>query len=143
MAESISPGHGLHLVDIELAGSPRRTVVRVFIDKPGGVTLQDCERFSRALSAALDVEDVIRTAYVLEVSSPGLDRPLRRLQDFMLNIGKLARVSIREKIDEQSFFIGRITEVDGNTIRLILEDSKEVLIPFEQISKARLEIEIR
>ncbi len=143
LAESISGGYGVNIVDIELAGSARRTVVRVFIDKEGGVTLEDCATFSRALSASLDVEDFIKSAYVLEVSSPGLDRPLRTIGDFALNVGKLARVITREKIADQNFFSGRITGVDGSNITLMLEHSREVIIPFDQISKARLEIEIK
>ena len=143
LAESISGGYGVNVVDIELAGSARRTIVRVFIDKEGGVTLEDCATFSRALSASLDVEDFIKSAYVLEVSSPGLDRPLRTIRDFDMNIGKLARVITREKITDQNFFSGRIAGVDDSNIRLILDHSREVIIPFDQISKARLEIEIK
>jgi ribosome maturation factor RimP len=143
MAESISGGYGVKVVDVELAGSARRTVVRVFIDKEGGVTLEDCATFSRALSASLDVEDFIKSAYVLEVSSPGLDRPLKTIADFAMSAGKLARVITGEKIEGQNFFSGRITEVDGSNIRLILEHNREVIIPFDQISKARLEIEIK
>jgi ribosome maturation factor RimP len=143
LADSISAGYGVNVVDTELAGSARRTVVRVFIDKEGGVTLEDCTNFSRALSAALDVEDFIKSAYVLEVSSPGLDRPLRTIKDYMANVGKLARVITSEKVAGQNFFLGRVTGVDGSNIRLILEHNIEVIIPFDQISKARLEIEIK
>lgn len=143
LADSISGGYGVNVVDTELAGSARRTVVRVYIDKEGGVTLEDCANFSRALSASLDVEDFIKSAYVLEVSSPGLDRPLRTIKDFIMNIGKLARVITSEKVTDQNFFLGRITGVDGSNIRLILEHNREVIIPFDQISKARLEIEIK
>ena len=130
------------IVDIELAGNARRTVVKIFLDKTGGVTLEDCSRFSRALSAVLDVEDPIRTRYVLEVSSPGLDRPLKTKKDFHRSIGKLARIVTREKIDGESFLIGRIQAVNEHTVAVLVDGSREVSIPFEQISKARLEIEL-
>lgn len=130
------------IVDIELAGNARRTVVRIFLDKPGGVTLEDCTRFSRALSAVLDVEEPIRTQYVLEVSSPGLDRPLKSKKDFNRSVGKLVRIVTREKIDGESFLIGRIQAVDEDTVAVLVDGSREVSIPFEQISKARLEIEL-
>ena len=117
--------------------------MRIFIDKTGGVTLEDCERFSRAVSAALDVEDPIRSPYVLEVSSPGLDRPLKRLRDFQASIGKLARIITKESIDRQNFFVGRITEVRGDIIILLMKDDSLKEIPFVQVSKARLEIELK
>ncbi len=130
------------IVDIELAGNARRTVVRIFLDKPGGVTLEDCAKFSRALSALLDVEDPISTRYVLEVSSPGLDRPLKTNKDFSRSIGKLVRIVTREKIEGETFLIGRIQAVDEHAVAVLVDGSREVSIPFEQISKARLEIEL-
>lgn len=130
------------IVDIELAGNARRTVVRIFLDKPGGVTLEDCTRFSRALSAILDVEDPISARYVLEVSSPGLDRPLKTKKDFHRSIGRLARIVTKEKIDGEAFLVGRIQAVNEQTVAVLVDGSKEVSIPFEQISKARLEIEL-
>jgi ribosome maturation factor RimP len=141
LAESVASGYGVRVVDVELAGSLRKPTVRVFIDKEEGVTLEDCEKVSRALSAVFDVEDPIHTPYVLEVSSPGMDRPLKRLRDFDENVGKLARVVTTERIDEQNFFIGRITSVENGDITLLLEGDKEIKVPFERISKARLEIE--
>ncbi len=143
MAGSVAREYGVQVVDIELAGSARRPTVKIFIDKEGGVTLDDCERVSRAVSAVLDVEDPIRTPYVLEVSSPGLDRPLRGLKDFESSVGKLARVITKEAIGGQTFFVGRIAEVKGNMIRLLIEnkEKEEIEVPYEKVSKARLEIE--
>ncbi len=141
MAGSVAEEYGVRVVDIELAGSVRRPTVKIFIDKEGGVTLDDCERVSRAMSAVLDVEDPIRTPYVLEVSSPGLDRPLKGLRDFASNVGKLARVITKEAIGGQTFFIGRIVEVKGDMIRLLIENREEIEVPYEKVSKARLEIE--
>ncbi len=143
LADSVAAQYGVEIVDLELVGSIRRPTVRIFIDKTGGVTLEDCERFSRAVSAALDVEDPIRSPYVLEVSSPGLDRPLKRLRDFQASIGKLARIITKESIDRQNFFVGRITEVRGDIIILLMKDDSLKEIPFVQVSKARLEIELK
>jgi ribosome maturation factor RimP len=141
LAGSVAGQYGVQVVDIELAGGVRRPTVKIFIDKEGGVSLDDCERFSRAISAVLDVEDPIATPYVLEVSSPGLDRPLRGLRDFEANVGKLARVITKEEIGKQTFFIGRILEIRGSMIKLMTENGEEIEIPYEKVSRARLEIE--
>lgn len=142
LADSVAGQNAVDIVDVELAGSSRKPLIRIFIDRENGVTLEDCERFSRALSALLDVEDPIPTSYVLEVSSPGLDRPLKKLKDFERSVGKLVRIITREMIEKQNIFRGRITRVEGDAITLLFDD-KEIEIPFEQISKARLEIELK
>ena len=141
LAGPVADEQGVWIVDVEVAGSARKPTVRVFIDKEGGVTLDDCEKFSRAVSALLDVEDLIPFSYVLEVSSPGLDRPLKDIRDFERSVGKLARVVTRESIDNQTFFVGRITAVKDKIITVIVNNKEEVEIPFDRISKARLEIE--
>lgn len=143
LADSIAAAQGVQVVDVELAGSSRKPIARVFIDKEEGVTLEDCEKVSRALSALLDVEDPIPTSYVLEVSSPGLDRPLKRLKDFEMSIGKLARVVTKERIGDQNFHVGRIAAVENGNVRLIVKENEEISIPFAQISRARLEIELK
>jgi ribosome maturation factor RimP len=142
LADSLSGEYHVEVVNIEMAGSLRKPTLRIFIDKEGGVTLDDCEKFSRGMSAVLDVEDPMRSPYVLEVSSPGLDRPLKRLKDFEASVGKLARVITRESIDKQNFFVGRIARVRDNMIFLSMKNDTEVTIPFELVSKARLEIEL-
>jgi ribosome maturation factor RimP len=140
LAKQVADEHGVEIFDIELLGSGK-VVLRSVIDKEGGVTLDDCERFSRSLGALLDVEDPLPRSYTLEVSSPGLDRPLRDMQDFQKNSGKLARVITVEKIENQNFFIGRIKEVAHNLITLSVSN-REIAIPFEKISKAKLEVEL-
>jgi ribosome maturation factor RimP len=142
LAESIAEQHAVEVVDIEFAGSSGKPVIRIFLDKENGVTLDDCGKFSRALSALFDVEDPLPMAYILEVSSPGLDRPLKVMRDFQRSIGKLVRIITRAKIEEQNIFTGRITGVGGGNITLAFDD-KEIEIPFDQISKARLEIELK
>jgi ribosome maturation factor RimP len=143
LAGSVAAEYGVEVVDIEFVGSMRRPTVRIFIDKTGGVTLDDCERFSRAVSGVLDVEDPIGSSYVLEVSSPGLDRALKRARDFEMSVGKLARIITKESIGKQNFFVGRITEVQDNIIKLTMKDNEVIEIPFAQVSKARLEIELK
>jgi ribosome maturation factor RimP len=141
LAGSVALQYAFELVEVELAGSSRKLLIRIFIDKENGVTLDDCGKFSRALSALLDVEDPVPMAYVLEVSSPGLDRPLKALKDFQRSIGKLVRIITKSKIGEQNVFTGRLTGVEAENITLFFDD-KEIEIPFDQISKARLEIEL-
>lgn len=143
LAESIAGQYGVEVVDIDVGGSARRPIVRVFIDKTGGVTLDDCEQFSRALSALFDVEDPIPTAYTLEVSSPGLDRPLKRRGDFVRSIGKLAKVVTRERIGNTNVFVSRIAGIDGDLLRLQTDGETTIEIPLGVIAKARLEIELK
>ena len=122
LASRIAEDEGLELVGLDLLGQGKKALLRVVIDKEGGVTVGDCEKMSRSLEALLDVEDPLRGSYMLEVSSPGIDRPLVRQIDFERNIGKLARVVTTEKIDEQTFLIGRIIDVGEGWIRLSLEE---------------------
>lgn len=148
LASQVAEDEGLELVSVDILGTGKRTILKVVVDKEGGVTIGDCEKMSRSLEALLDVEDPIKGPYVLEVSSPGLDRPLIKQTDFERNIEKLARIITTEKIDNQTFFIGRIIDVGEGWIRLKLgrkgdkeKEGKDIFIPMDKISKARLEIE--
>lgn len=143
LADSTADGYGLQIAGIDLAGSSRKLILRVFIDREDGVTLDDCERFSRALSAVLDVEDLIQASYILEVSSPGLNKQLKGVKDFEKNIGKLIRIITNQDINKQNFFVGRIIEVKNENVKLLIDNKIEIVIHFDQISKARLEIELR
>lgn len=116
--------------------------MRVFIEKEEGVTIDDCERVSREIEAVLDVEDPIPYAYVLEVSSPGLDRPIRDRKEFKKYTGKMVRVITNDPIDKQTFFVGEILDAGNDEISLLLPKDKKVVIPYNNISKARLEVEI-
>ncbi len=142
LAGSVAKQYAFELVGVEFSGSSRKLLIRVFIDKDKGVTLDDCGEFSRALSAILDVEDPVPMAYVLEVSSPGLDRPLKALKDFQRSIGKLVRIVTKTRIEEQNVVTGRLSGISGESITLSFDD-REIIIPFDQISKARLEIELK
>lgn len=140
LAAKVAEDQGVELFDIELLGKGK-VLLRVYIDKDGGVTLNECERFSKSLGILLDVENPIPGSYTLEVSSPGINRPLRNLKDYEKHIGKRARVITREKIENQNFFIGRISDVRDGILRLRINEHY-VLIPVANISRASLEIEV-
>lgn len=141
LARQVADEQGLEIFDIGLLGKGK-LLLRVVIDKEGGVTLDDCERFSKSFGAVLNVEDPFPGPYTLEISSPGLDRPLKGIKDFEKNIGKLIRIVTVEKIENQGFFIGRIMKVDSDFVKLLV-NKREIDIPFEKISKARLEVEFK
>jgi ribosome maturation factor RimP len=141
LAMRVAEEQGVEVFDIELLGK-NKLLLRVSIDKEEGVTLDDCEKFSRRLEAFLDVEDPVPGSYTLEVSSPGLDRPLRSIKEFEKNIGKLTRIITIEKIKGQNFFIGRIISVGSDYVKLLVNEH-EIDIPFEKVSRARLEVEVK
>src|SRR5436189_4582664 len=113
LAARVASSCGLEIFDVQFRREGQGLVLRVQIDRPGpaasaeeSVSVEDCARVSRDLSAVLDVEDVVPTAYTLEVSSPGLDRPLRRPDDYRRFAGRRAKVVMRERVDGQGFFKG-------------------------------------
>lgn len=137
---------GLELVEIEYKRNGRSYVLRIFIDKPGGVTLDDCADLSRQLSIQLDLEDCIPGRYTLEVSSPGLDRPLKKEQDFIRYQGKLAVVKCKELLKDEKgtprkTFLGTISGMEEGIILMQLKEGGEARIPFGLVSKANLEFE--
>lgn len=135
---------GLELVEVQCAGHGTRTVVRVFIDKPGGIGIGDCEQVHLSLGHALDVEDPIPHAYMLEVSSPGLDRPLRRREDFLRSVGKLVSVKLRRPYHGQWRVTGRVIEAKESGVTLALAGpapEPTVEVEWETIADARLEVE--
>ena len=123
-------------------------VLRIQIDRPGpaataedSVSVEDCAHISRELSAILDVEDVVPAAYTLEVSSPGLDRPLRRPDDYRRFAGRLAKIVMREKVDGQGFFRGKLGGLDGSDVLIEGDDRKMHRVPYDVITRANLEVE--
>jgi ribosome maturation factor RimP len=140
LAQQVAHEQEVELFNLDILGKGR-LLLRIMIDKEKGVTIDDCERYSRGIAALLDIEDCVPGPYTLEVSSPGLDRPLRGIQDFEKNIGKLVRVVTLEKIEDKNRFVGRISEVHGTTVVLMI-DAYAVDISFENISSARLEVEL-
>lgn len=127
---------GYELVCIELVRAKSATV-RIFIDKDGGVDLSDCEKVSTQVSGIMDVEDPISGNYSLEVSSPGLDRPLVSVEHFKKYMGKPAKVQLERAIDGMRKFSGEISQVDENVITFLV-DGNPVEVSFDQIARARL-----
>lgn len=133
---------GLELVDIEYKAGGN--FLRVFIDRPGkGVSMDDCSKLSRLLSSELDVNDPISHHYNLEVSSPGLDRPLKKEEDFVRHSGKLAKIILSQPQNGQNTFTGRIGEVQNGMVKVIIENMESVWLPFSQMKKAHLEVELK
>ena len=142
LIEPVIESLGIELDELEFKRMKGKALLRVFIDREGGVTIDDCERVSREIEAVLDVEDPIPYSYVLEVSSPGLDRPLRKPEDFRKYSGSRARVITIDPIEKQNFFVGQIVEAGDSDIRILLQKDRTITIPYENISKARLEVEV-
>lgn len=135
--EQTIPPLGFELVDVEI--TPAKTI-RVFIDKEGGVTVDDCEFVSNHLSRLFMVENIEYNR--LEISSPGLDRPLKKLSDFTRFTNQLVKIKTREVVDGQKVFHGHIAGVDGDKIKLLLKDEgREMMIAFADIMRARLVFE--
>jgi ribosome maturation factor RimP len=134
--------HGLEHVHTEVGVIGRNAAVRIFIDKPGGVTHGDCSAVSHHVGTLLDVEDYISSAYTLEVSSPGLERGLYKLADYERFAGREARLKARQPVNGQRNFRGRIVSVEGAEIVFDDKTNGRVRIPFESVAKANLEIDV-
>ena len=136
---------GLELVDVICVGQGSRSVVRVLISKPGGVTITDCEQAHKALGPALDVADPFPHAYTLEVSSPGLDRPFKRLQDYQRAIGKEVSLKLRQPLEGQWKITGRLMNADEQAVVLDLIMSKvtqSIRLDREVIAEAKLVVKL-
>ena len=142
MAERVATSEGLHLVDVELKGGNSNQLLRVFIDKPGGVSHADCALVSEQLSAMLDVEDIFPGRYVLEVSSPGLDRKLTRPSDYTCFVGRRARVVLKEATGEQRVLEGRLAGFENGRVRLDLGERGLQELDLNNIRKAQLVVEL-
>jgi ribosome maturation factor RimP len=152
VAARVAATYGLEIFDVQFRREAAGMVLRVQIDRPGAaatadesVSIEDCARVSRDLSANLDVEDFIPVAYTLEVSSPGLDRPLVRPDDYRRFTGRRAKVVMREPVDGQSYFKGRLAGVEpgGNRELVVVVETETGVhrIPFPIITRANLEVE--
>lgn len=133
---------GLELVAVEVSGSSKNLKLAVFLDKPEGLTVEDCADFSRAIGDLLEESDLIPVGYTLEVSSPGLDRELKTLEDFKRFKGKLVKVRTRSALDGQRNFIGRLVDADAEKITVEDRTSGRVDLSFSIIAKANLEIDL-
>ena len=148
IARRVAGAHGLEIFDVQLRREAGGMVLRVQIDRPGpaataedSVSVGDCAEVSRELSAILDVEDIVPTSYILEVSSPGLDRPLRHAEDYHRFSGRRAKLVMREAIDGQRFFKGRLGGVEDNAVLIDADDGCRHRVPIGVITRANLEVE--
>jgi ribosome maturation factor RimP len=139
--EPILRESALELVDVEFQPSGKRWLLRIFIDKEGGVAIADCEHVSRELDRLLDVENIIDHPYVLEVSSPGLTRPLKKKADFERYTGRRCRIVTRSAIGGRNAFTGEIAGVGQDEVK-VREEGETHAIPLEVIKKAHLEFEL-
>src|ERR1043165_4497680 len=139
--ERVAAREGLELVHWETVGPRNHFVLRIFIDKPGGITLGDCERVSNQVGTLLDVEDLIPNQYTLEVSSPGIERGLYKRADYERFAGSRVRLRTAEPINGQRNFKGTLVGISGDTVSLEADVAGRIDIPFEQIAKANIEYE--
>lgn len=138
IAERVVKSEGLVLVDVELKGGLKNPLLRIYIDKPGGVTHADCQLISEQMSAILDVEDPFPGSYLLEVSSPGLDRKLVKPSEFLHFVGRRARLVLREPVGKQKVLEGYLAGFDEGRVRLDLGESGVAEFELSNISKAQL-----
>ena len=142
LVESVLAANGFELVDLEFHHG-KRQIIRLFIDtltSSEGVTISDCSRVSKLLGPAIEVEELIPGAYVLEVSSPGVDRPLKKAKDFVRFRGQPARLSTIEAVDGKTFFQGTIAEASDDTVTMNIS-GEWIEIPYKNVAKANLEFD--
>jgi ribosome maturation factor RimP len=136
----VAEARGLELVDVELFRAGRREVVRVYLHKPGGITLDDCSQASHHLSTLMDSDEEFQNPYTLEISSPGLDRPLRTAQDWARRTGEWVRVHLASEVEGRPQWIGRLVGSDQAAATLEVEDGAQVRIPFSAVQMARVDV---
>jgi ribosome maturation factor RimP len=134
----ITEEYGFELVDVEYVKEGSTWYLRVYIDKPGGITVDDCELVNRRMNELLDELDYIEDSYIFEVSSPGLGRPLKKDKDFNRSIGEEVEVHLFRPIEKQKEWIGLLKAFDKDTVTLELEDGNEMTIERKAIALIRL-----
>jgi ribosome maturation factor RimP len=148
LASRVASTHGLDIFDVEIKREGGQQVLRVVVDRPGpaatpeeSVSIEDCARVAEELGTLLDVEDVIPGGYTFEVSSPGLDRPLRTADDYRRFAGRWAKIVTSQPVDRQTAFAGRVKGIEGDDVLFESEGRKLMKLPLRLISRARLEVE--
>ena len=141
LIQDVVEGQGYELVDVELKGGGKNSVLRLFIDQPEGISHGDCELVSEQVGTVLDVEDLIPFSYTLEVSSPGLERKLVKESDYTRFGGKLARIQTRIPLRQQKVFRGRLQGIHEGKVQLELPRGELLEIPLDVIQEARLEFD--
>ena len=132
---------GYELVDIELTGNRSQQLIRVYIEKPGGILLADCVAVSRELGIRLDEKDVIENSYRLEISSPGIDRPLRKIQDYERYVGYRVRIRLKSGLKGKRKIVGKLDEVVENIVRIITNNGEKISFSLADIAKANLDVD--
>jgi ribosome maturation factor RimP len=145
VAERVTSGRGYELVDVEVKRERGGHFVRLYVDKEGGIGLDELQTVSEEVSAILDAEDPIDSSYTLEVSSPGLDRPLRSEEDYRRFVGRLVKLSSYEPWEGRRHWMGRLRSVEDGTVTVSLEKEKGATarIPLAKIAHGRLEVEFK
>jgi len=139
LAEDLLANLGYELADLEFSQNDDGALLRLFIDKEGGVTLDDCTHVSRMFGALLDVEDPIAGRYNLEISSPGLNRPLRRFRDFKTRIGETVKIKLVRPLDGRRRFKGVLKKVSEDPLTVTVEvDGEEYSVPLDESAKCNL-----
>lgn len=138
LLEPIVTEKGFEVVDVEYVKEGSNWYLRAYIDKPGGITIDDLESVSRALSDKLDEQDFISDAYILEVSSPGLGRPLKKEKDFARNIGEEVEVHLYRAINKQKEFVGLLKAYDKDGFTIETEDGEEITFNKAEVALVRL-----
>lgn len=141
LLEPIMKETNFELVDVEYVKEGGNFFLRVYIDKPGGITIDDCEHVSRALSDLLDKHDFIPDAYILEVSSPGLGRQLKKDKDFARSIGEEVEIKLYKAINKQKDIFGILKAYDKDTITIQLEDESDMILERKDIALIRLALD--
>lgn len=140
LLQPIMEKNNYELVDVEYVKEGANWYLRAYVDKEGGITIEDCEIVSRELEAKLDEKDPIPEQYILEVSSPGLDRPLKKEKDFERSIGKLVDVKLYKAIDKNKEFTGKLIEYNKEEITIELENEENMVISRKDIAIIRLAV---
>ena len=141
LLQPLVDAHGFELVDVEYVKEAGNWYLRAYIDKENGITVDDCEEVSRALSDLLDEEDFISENYILEVSSPGLGRPLKKEKDFVRSMGKDVDVRLYRQLNKQKEFTGALSAYDENTVTLTMEDGSQMVFEKADIALIRLALD--
>lgn len=131
---------GIEIIEIGYKGHPSRMVLSFIVDKVGGITLNECAKLNQDIGRILDEQDIVKAHYVLEVSSPGLDRPCRAKRDFERAMYSILEIDLKDAVSDKKFYRGTLIGVNDNLITLEIDDGVNVKIPLEKIQLARRQI---
>ena len=141
IVERVAASEGMEVVEVELRGKGPRSLLRIFIDKPGGVTHRDCELISHQVGAILDVEDLIPASYTLEVSSPGVERRLTRPADYDRFAGRKVRLRLKQPLGAQRHLVGRLDGLENGVLTLTLASGECASVEYGDVERANLVFE--